>query len=335
MSSAPDIVIQEVCPRDGLQIEPVFVPTPIKIGLVDRLSALGFGRIEAGSFVSAKAVPALSDGDAVFRSINRRQDVAFVALIPNLRGAERALAAGADEVNFVMSASETHNRANMGMDHHASLSALKDVTAALREHVPVNATVATAFGCPFEGEQDERKVVGIVETYLRLGAQSITLADTTGMANPRLVKQRVESLLGIVSRDALTLHFHNTRGLGLVNVMAAFDAGARRFDAALGGLGGCPFAPGASGNVCTEDLANLCEEVGIKTGLDLEGLITLSRELPLVVAHPVPGQLAKAGLTRDLHPMPTSGPRSFVAAHAQQASEAQRFAVDSPVSGSA
>lgn len=305
MIKTPDIVIQEVCPRDGLQIEPIFVPTDVKIGLIDRLSTLGFRSIEAGSFVSPKAVPALSDGDIVFRSIKRRQDVVFVALIPNLRGAERALAAGASEVNFVMSASETHNRANMGMRHDASLSALEQVTAALSGRIPVNATVATAFGCPFEGAQDERKVVRIVETYLRLGARSITLADTTGMANPRLVRQRVKSLLSIVSRDALTLHFHNTRGLGLVNVMAALDAGALRFDAALGGLGGCPFAPGASGNVCTEDLVNLCQETGIETGLDLEGLIALSRELPSMVAHPVPGQVAKAGPARDLHPMPT------------------------------
>lgn len=304
MIKTPDIVIQEVCPRDGLQIEPVFVPTGVKVGLIDRLSTLGFRSIEAGSFVSPKAVPALSDGDIVFRSIRRRQDVVFVALIPNLRGAERALAAGASEVNFVMSASETHNRANMGMRHDASLSALEEVTAALSGRIPVNATVATGFGCPFEGAQDERKVARIVETYLRLGARSITLADTTGMANPRLVRQRVKALLGIVSRDALTLHFHNTRGLGLVNVMAALDAGALRFDAALGGLGGCPFAPGASGNVCTEDLVNLCQETGIETGLDLEGLVALSRELPSMVAHPVPGQVAKAGLARDLHPMP-------------------------------
>lgn len=305
MIKTPDIVIQEVGPRDGLQIEPVFVPTDVKVGLIDRLSTLGFRSIEAGSFVSPKAVPALSDGDIVFRSIKRRQDVAFVALIPNLRGAERALAARASEVNFVMSASETHNRANMGMRHDASLSALEEVTAALSGRISVNATVATAFGCPFEGAQDERKVARIVETYLRLGVRSVTLADTTGMANPRLVRQRVKSLLGMVSRDALTLHFHNTRGLGLVNVMAALDAGALRFDAALGGLGGCPFAPGASGNVCTEDLVNLCQETGIETGLDLEGLIALSRELPSMVAHPVPGQVAKAGLARDLHPMPT------------------------------
>ncbi|MGY4630216.1 hydroxymethylglutaryl-CoA lyase [Bradyrhizobium sp. USDA 4486] len=304
MNNGPDIIIQEVCPRDGLQIEPVVVPTDVKIGLIDRLSACGFSRIEAGSFVSPKAVPGLADGDAVFRSIARREGVTFVALIPNLKGAERALAAGVDEVNFVMSASETHNRANMGMDLQGSLAALAEVSAAAGGRLQVNATLATAFGCPFEGEQDEAKVLRLIEAYLRVGAQGITLADTTGVANPQLVRQRVRSVLSLVPRNALTLHFHNTRGLGLINVMAGFEAGALRFDASLGGVGGCPFAPGASGNVCTEDLVNLCQEVGLNTGLDLEALIALSRELPSIVGHPVPGQVAKAGRACDLHPAP-------------------------------
>jgi hydroxymethylglutaryl-CoA lyase len=191
----------------------------------------------------------------------------------------------------------------MGMDHHGSLAALAVVTAA-DQRMSVNATLATAFGCPFEGAQDEGKVLQFVEMYLRLGADSITLADTTGMAHPKLVSQRVRAVLGLVPRGGLTLHFHNTRGLGLVNVMAGFDAGARRFDASLGGLGGCPFAPGASGNVCTEDLVNLCQDIGLNTGLNLEGLIGLSRELPSMIGHPVPGQVAKAGRARDLHPAP-------------------------------
>ncbi len=302
--SAPDIIIQEVCPRDGLQIEPVFVPTQEKVALIDRLSALGFTRIEAGSFVSPRAVPALSDGDEVFRSIARPTGTVFVALVPNLKGAERALAAGADELNFVMSASETHNRANMGMRHVASLEALAAVTGMAGCRIPINATVATAFGCPFEGEQQETKVLDFIRRYLDLGAEGITLADTTGMANPKLVRQRVKSALQLVPAEKLTLHFHNTRGLGLLNVMAAYDAGARRFDAALGGLGGCPFAPGASGNVCTEDLVNLCHETGIATGLDLEALLTIARDLPRLVGHLVPGQVIKAGLARDLHPVP-------------------------------
>lgn len=306
MTATRDIIVQEVCPRDGLQIEAVFVETAEKIALIDRLSALGFARIEAGAFVSPKAVPALRDGHDVFRGIRRPAETVFVALIPNLKGAERALTAGAGEVNFVMSASETHNRANMAMTHAASLEALRQTTAFVGERLPVNATVATAFGCPFEGPQEEGKVLRIVEQYLRLGTDGITLADTTGMANPKLVKQRVRAALTLLPREKLTLHFHNTRGLGLVNVLAAVEAGAFRFDAALGGLGGCPFAPGAIGNVCTEDLVNLCDETGLATGLDLQALIALSRDLPRLVGHPVPGQVAQAGRARDLHPVPPS-----------------------------
>jgi hydroxymethylglutaryl-CoA lyase len=164
--------------------------------------------------------------------------------------------------------------------------------------------VATAFGCPFEGIINEDRVLSIVDRYLAMGIEGITLADTTGMANPLQVARLVKKVLGRVPARALTLHFHNTRGLGLVNVLAAFDAGARRFDAALGGLGGCPFAPGASGNICTEDLVNLCEEVGIPTGIDLPKLIALSRGLPALLGHDVPGQLAKAGRNCDLHPAP-------------------------------
>jgi hydroxymethylglutaryl-CoA lyase len=170
--------------------------------------------------------------------------------------------------------------------------------------VTLNATVATAFGCPFEGKIDENRVLEIIDHYLKLGIGAITLADTTGMANPRQVALLVQLVLTRVPADSLTLHFHNTRGLGLVNVLAAYEAGARRFDAALGGLGGCPFAPGASGNICTEDLVNLCEEVGITTGIDLPRLIEVSRSLPSLLGHEVPGQLAKAGRNCDLHPLP-------------------------------
>jgi hydroxymethylglutaryl-CoA lyase len=269
------------------------------------LSAIGFERIEVSSFVSPKAVPALRDAAEVFAGIERRAGTIYTALIPNRKGAELALAARADELNFVMSASETHNRANMNMTHERSLAALVEIVrSAQGSGAPVNATIATAFGCPFEGAQPFRKVLDIIKRYLDLGAEGITLADTTGMANPNQVCQLVAEALLLVPSDRLTLHFHNTRGLGLVNVLAAYDTGARRFDAALGGLGGCPFAPGATGNVCTEDLVNLCHEIGLKTGLDLDGLIDLSRRLPGLVGHDVPGQVAKAGRSLDLHPIP-------------------------------
>ena len=299
------LIVQEVAPRDGLQIEPKWVDTDDKIALIDKLSTCGFTRIEAGSFVSPKAIPALRDGDEVFHRIARRPGVIYVALIPNVKGAERALAAHADELNLVMSASQTHNRANMRMSCEASLAGFGDIVRlAAGSKVSLNATIATAFGCPFEGRIDEDRVVDIADTYREMGMHGITLADTTGMANPRQVARLVERVLERVPAEALTLHFHNTRGLGLANVLAAYDAGARRFDAALGGLGGCPFAPGASGNICTEDLVNLCDETGIPTGIDLPALIELSRALPALVGHDVPGQLAKAGRNGDLHKAP-------------------------------
>lgn len=299
------LIVQEVSPRDGLQIEPTWVETADKIALIDQLSLAGFSRIEAGSFVSPKAIPALRDGEQVFQGIERRAGVIYVALIPNLKGAQRAIESRADELNLVMSASQTHNLANMRMRCEASLAAFADVARFAAEHpVRLNASIATTFGCPFEGKIDEDRVLQIVEAYQTLGIQGISLADTTGMANPRQVTRLVKRVLQRVSARDLTLHFHNTRGLGLCNVLAAYDAGARRFDAALGGLGGCPFAPGASGNICTEDLVNLCDEVGIHTGIDLPHLLQLSRRLPALLGHELPGQVVKAGRNCDLHPPP-------------------------------
>lgn len=301
------MVIQEVSPRDGLQIEPTWVPTEDKVALIEALSGAGFSRIEAGSFVSPKAIPALRDGDEVFLRTRRQPSVIYVALVPNLKGAQRAVMAGADELNLVMSASQSHNRANMRMDCEQSLAAFAEITAHTRDKgVLLNGTVATAFGCPFEGAVSEDRVLGLVEQFLEMGITGITLADTTGMAQPRQVARLVRLVRARLPMSTLTLHFHNTRGLGLVNVLAAYEAGALRFDAALGGLGGCPFAPGASGNICTEDLVNMCHEMGIETGIDLPRLIALSRGLPALLGHDVPGQVAKAGRNCDLHPLPES-----------------------------
>ncbi|MGZ0715840.1 hydroxymethylglutaryl-CoA lyase [Pseudomonas palleroniana] len=296
------LIVQEVSPRDGLQIEPTWVATADKIALIDQLSLAGFSRIEAGSFVSPKAIPALRDGEQVFQGIQRRAGVIYVALIPNLKGAQRAIDSRADELNLVMSASQTHNLANMRMRCEASLAAFGDITRFAADYpVRLNGSIATTFGCPFEGRIDEDRVLEIVDAYQALGIRGISLADTTGMANPRQVERLVKRVLQRVPASDLTLHFHNTRGLGLCNVLAAYEAGARRFDAALGGLGGCPFAPGASGNICTEDLVNLCEEVGIHTGIDLPHLLNLSRRLPALLGHELPGQVAKAGRNCDLH----------------------------------
>ena len=299
------IIFQEVAPRDGLQIEAQWVPTEAKIRLVDAFSGMGFSRIEVSSFVSPKAVPQLRDAAEVFAGITRRPGVIYVALVPNLRGAERAVAAGADEINLVMSAGETHNLANVGMTGEASFAAFSEVARLAAVHgIPLNGSVATAFGCPFEGRQSPERVLALVRRYLDLGVRGITLADTTGMANPAQVGALVGQVLQLIPADWLTLHFHNTRGLGLANVLAAYGAGARRFDASLGGLGGCPFAPGASGNICTEDAVNMAHDMGMETGLDLAGLIALSKTLPPLIGHDLPGQVVKAGRTLDLHPAP-------------------------------
>ncbi len=303
--AARRVLIQEVAPRDGLQIEPAWVETSNKIALIDQLSETGVAQIEITSFVSPKAVPALRDADAVARAVRRRPGVTYAALVPNAKGAERALAAGVDEVNCVVSASETHNGANLRMSRAESFAQLADIAALLPgTGARLNGSVATAFGCPFEGPQPVGRVLDQVDRFARLGCAGVTLADTTGMANPR----QVRDLYGLVSARfptlGITLHFHNTRGCGLANALAAFEAGATRFDAALGGLGGCPFAPGATGNVCTEDLVSMFEEMGVDTGVDLARLIAASNTLPRLVGHDVPGQVRKAGRPGDLHAPP-------------------------------
>jgi hydroxymethylglutaryl-CoA lyase len=306
MTSLPRrVFIQEVAPRDGFQIEPRFVPTPDKIALIDVLSTTGLSKIEVSSFVSPKAIPNLRDAGEVFAGITRRPGVTYVALVPNQLGANRALAAGADEINLVMSVSETHNLANMRMTCAQSLRGFRQILGDLGGSLPpVNGTVATAFGCPFEGPQSLDRILALVEDYLQMGFAGITLADTTGMANPLQVETLTADVLRRYPDCKLTLHFHNTRGMGLANVLAAMRAGAVKFDASLGGTGGCPYAPGATGNICTEDLVHMLEAMGVDTGVDLPALLALSRRLPPILGHQVPGQVANAGRWNDLHPVP-------------------------------
>ena len=299
------VFIHDVAVRDGFQGEPAFVPTADKIRLIDRLSRAGLAKIEATSFVSPKAVPNLRDAEEVLRGIERVPGVVYAALVPNLRGAGRALAAGADELNLVMSASESHNQANLRMSCAASLEQFAAVLALPRgPAVRVCGTVATSFGCPFEGEVPLARVLWAAERYLALGMHGITLADTTGMADPRQVSVVARAFRAAFPAVPLTLHFHNTRGLGLANVLAALDAGVTRFDASLGGIGGCPFAPGATGNICTEDLVHMLQSMGVDTGVDLDLLLAAARSLPALLGHDVPGQVLKAGKRLDLHRRP-------------------------------
>ncbi|MFC5513202.1 hydroxymethylglutaryl-CoA lyase [Massilia jejuensis] len=288
--------INEVSPRDGLQMEPVNVPTQAKIAFIDALSACGFSRIEVTSYTSPKAIPVLADAEAVMAGIKRVAGVKYTALVPNLRGMERAVDGRPDEINLVMSASETHNRANLRMTRAQSLATLQEVIrAAAGLNLPCNVSLSTAFGCPFDGEVDPEQVIGLAGLLADTGAAGITVCDTTGMAYPTQVARLCEQLQRAVPGLPLTIHLHNTRGMGLANALAAFDAGIDRFDGALGGLGGCPYAPGASGNVSTEELVHMFAAMGHDTGVALDALLAVVGSLSGVVGRPVSSQLAQAG----------------------------------------
>ena len=299
------IHLQEVGLRDGLQMEKVFVPTADKIALCNALSATGVAKIEVTSFTSPTAIPALRDAEIVMREITRRPGTVYTALVPNLRGAERAIESRTDELNLVMSVSATHNLANLRMTQEQSFAALAQVVArAQSAQVAVNVSLSCVFGCPMEGDVPEAQVFDWVQRFVDLGVRGITLCDTTGMAYPMQVHQLTAAARTRWPGVEFTLHFHNTRGMGLANLLAAIDAGADRFDASLGGLGGCPYAPGASGNVCSEEIAHALALMGYATGVDLDGLLAAARQLPALIGHDIPSQIAKAGPRLALHPVP-------------------------------
>ena len=300
------IRMQEVGTRDGLQVEAAFVPTADKIALVDALSAAGMVKIEVSAFVSPQAIPALRDAEQVLREITRTPGVVYTALVPNPRGAERAIDARVDEMNLVMSASETHNLANLRMTREQSYAGLKQVAAVARDAaVGVNVSLSCAFGCPMEGDVPLETVLDWAGRFVdELGADGVTLCDTTGMAYPGQVAALTTAFRARWADAELTLHFHNTRGMGLANELAAIDPGADRFDASLGGIGGCPYAPGATGNVCSEEIVHALELMGYDTGVDLARLLEASRRLPALIGHDIPSQIVKAGRRLDLHRVP-------------------------------
>jgi hydroxymethylglutaryl-CoA lyase len=300
------LYIHEVSVRDGFQIEQKFIPTEQKIELINGLSRTGLAKIEVTSFTSPRAIPALADAEIVMGSIDRVVGVEYAALVPNVRGAERAIDCRTDELNVVMSASETHNRANLRMTPEQSLTQFSEISKIAMGRAHVNASVSTAFGCPFDGVVSEAHVTHLVQRLVDMGISRVTLCDTTGMANPMQVRRMCETVMKKWPEISLTVHFHDTRGMGLANALAALDVGVSRFDASLGGLGGCPFAPGASGNVCTEDLVHMFQSMGYVTGIDLMRLLELARGLPELVEHAVPGQVMKAGPWDRRYPKPDS-----------------------------
>ncbi|MGE4242099.1 hydroxymethylglutaryl-CoA lyase [Ramlibacter sp.] len=288
--------ITEVGLRDGLQMESQFVPTEQKLKLLHALIEAGVRRFEATSFVSPRAVPQLADAADLMRQVGRSSDVTLAVLAPNAKGIARALEARADEVIVFISASETHNLKNLNRSRARSLDDMREAADMVRgTGVHLHAAIAVAYGCPFEGEVALEEIERLASAFAELGFDGITLGDTTGMATPRLVRQRVEMLQRKLPQLPVTLHFHNTRGIGLVNVMAGLECGVTSFESSLGGIGGCPFAPGATGNICTEDMVHLLAESGVETGIDLAALCDVARDLEQLLGRALPGQVMHAG----------------------------------------
>jgi hydroxymethylglutaryl-CoA lyase len=289
------ISLREVGPRDGLQNEAP-VPTEAKVELVNALSATGVGRIEAVSFVHPKAIPQMADAAEVWAGIERRDGVRYSALVPNLRGAQRALDAGFSEIEVVVSASDTHNRKNVNRSTDESLDDIAELINLVHDAgATAQVIVATAWGCPYEGDVPVERVVSVAGRAIRDGADGVAFGDTTGMATPGRVTRLIGEFRSAHPQTELNLHFHNTRGTGLANVMAAMQLGVADFDASVGGLGGCPYAPGASGNVVTEDLVHMVEDMGVATGVDLDAMIDAAATAERIVGRALPSQVLRAG----------------------------------------
>jgi len=290
------VEIREVGPRDGLQNEAP-VPVEARIRLIDALARTGLRRIEAAAFVSPAAIPPMAGSEQVMAGIDRQPGVVYSALVPNARGAELAIAARADELELVVSASETHNQKNVRRSVAESLIGAHDVIElAHGAGIEAEAIVSTAFGCPYEGDIAPERVAQLAGHLLDAGADRLSFGDTTGMATPR----RVHDLLDALDRAGfgaarVGLHFHDTRGTALANVVTAIERGVTRFDASVGGLGGCPYAPGASGNAVTEDLVHMCHDMGIETGIDLDALIGCAQLAREIVGRELPSALLHAG----------------------------------------
>lgn len=299
----PDRVeIVEVGLRDGLQIESEFVPTDTKVDILNALIDAGVRHFEATSFVSPRAVPQMRDAVDVLAGVRKQPGVVLSALAPNRKGVERALESRADEVVVFLSATESHNLKNLNRPIEQSLRDIEEIAELLKDKpLQRNGAIAVAFGCPFEGDVDLGVVKTIFNRFVDLGFNAVTLGDTTGMATPKLVRQTVEALRADAPDMKISLHFHNTRGIGLVNVVEGLRAGITSYESSLAGLGGCPFAPGATGNICTEDLVYLLDEMGIDSGIDLQALIRIAQRLEGVVGRRLPGQLMKAGPRLNLH----------------------------------
>jgi hydroxymethylglutaryl-CoA lyase len=285
------ISIKEVGPRDGLQNEKTFIPTEAKIDWINQLSATGLKYIEITSFVSPKWIPVLSDAFEVATGITRITGVTYAALVPNMRGLEKALEANIDETSVFMSASESHNKKNINKSIEDTFPVLKEVVeGSLRAGKTVRGYISTVFGCPYEGQVDINSVIRIAETLFEMGIREISLGDTIGVANPKQVQEVIKALIQFFPAEKLALHFHDTHGTALANVVSALDSGITIFDSTVGGLGGCPYAPGASGNLATDDLLYMLHGMGIHTGVDFDQLISSAQFIQGHIGNPLPSR---------------------------------------------
>jgi hydroxymethylglutaryl-CoA lyase len=290
------VTVTEVGTRDGFQAEPEFISTANKVATINGLIDAGVRSIEATSFVSPRALPQLADAAEVLAQVHRNPNVRLAVLVPNARGAERAAAAKADMMVGFISASESHCKTNLNKSIDQAITDFAEVVPIARQwDIKLRGAVATAFGCPFEGEVSLDNILKIVGSYDAHGIRNITFGDTTGMATPPVVTRVVDAVRNKYPDMEIALHFHNTRGVGLANVMNGLQLGVREFESSIAGLGGCPFAPGATGNICTEDLVYLLEECGYETGIDLEKLIGVAKQVEQMMGRQLPGQMMKAG----------------------------------------
>ena len=292
-----DVRIYEVGPRDGLQNESTPIATDAKLRFIDLLADAGLREIEATSFVSPKAIPQLADADELMARLDRRPGVRYPVLVPNARGMDRAEAAGADAICVFTAASEAFTRANINMTITESIDAFRPVIDRAREHGWwTRGYISTAFGCPYQGEVGEAAVVGVAQQLHELGIDELSIGDTIGVAGPSDVRRVIRALDGAgFAPDRLAMHFHDTRGTALANVSAALELGVRCFDASTGGTGGCPYAPGAAGNLATEDLVYLLEREGLSHGVDLDALLVAARHVSETLARPLSTKVGQAG----------------------------------------
>ena len=305
MENKPAVILTEVCPRDGFQSVSEWIPTETKVAIINKLIDCGFKQLEVTSFVHPKAIPQLKDSDEVLQQIKRSDDVKLRALVPNVRGLERAIAARVDKVKLMLSATDSHSISNANCTTIEALEKYEPLIERAKESgMGVSGSISVAFGCPFEGDVPVERLAMICERYEAFGITQISLADTTGMANPAKIKRNVRALREQFPNITFSLHLHNTRGMAFANAVAGYEEGIIDFDSSTGGLGGCPYAPGASGNIATEDLLHGFEEMGIETNLSIDQVLDAAKYIQKLLPQAVDSFLLKAGKCSDLSARP-------------------------------